>query len=132
MTLKEQILKARKKNPSFGYHRIATLVGCSYNTVRFHVDGAYKVAVGVNRRTNRINKKKRLVECFGGKCIRCGYDKCLRALDFHHADPSAKEIELHAARSLSFDTMFEEAKKCILVCRNCHAEIHDEIDAAEE
>ncbi len=73
----------------------------------------------------RLRLKKKLVELRGGKCQICGYSRCLTALDFHHVDATSKEFEL-SQRGLtrSWDKILVEAKKCILVCANCHREIH--------
>ena len=67
-------------------------------------------------------------ESKGNKCAICGYDKCQRALNFHHIDPSKKEFDL-ASRGLtrSWKKIKDEIKKCVLVCANCHAEIHEGI-----
>lgn len=68
---------------------------------------------------------KKLKRHFGGKCIKCGYDKCLAALDFHHVDPATKSFGLSAdGRYLSFAKMIEEARKCVLICCRCHREEH--------
>lgn len=75
----------------------------------------------VNRR--RIVKAK-LVEYKGGKCERCGYDKCLSALQFHHIDPSKKELKV-SSTSRSFESLKIEVDKCSLLCANCHMELHD-------
>lgn len=73
---------------------------------------------------NRRRKKKKLVEMFGDKCSICGYKKYVGALDFHHTDPKNKEFGLSAKGfSYSWDSLVKEAKKCILVCKNCHTEI---------
>lgn len=62
----------------------------------------------------------------GGCCQICGYDKCIAALDFHHKDDD-KEFGLSSkGRTLNFEKMKIEAQKCILVCANCHREIHAE------
>jgi hypothetical protein len=47
-------------------------------------------------------------------------------LDFHHIDPSVKEIDLARAANngWSKNRLLKEIKKCIIVCRNCHAKIH--------
>jgi hypothetical protein len=73
----------------------------------------------------RLRLKKRLVELRGGRCQICGYSRCLIALDFHHIDAKTKEFEL-SQRDLtrSWDKILVEAKKCALVCSNCHREIH--------
>ena len=71
--------------------------------------------------------KKALVELKGGKCSICGYDKCLRALEFHHLDPTQKEFAI-TKNVKDFDELKKEVEKCILVCSNCHAEIHEQLD----
>jgi len=73
---------------------------------------------------NRQNKKKKLVDLFGGKCVMCGYKKYSGALDFHHTNPKTKSFALSVkGLSYSWDSLLEEAKKCVLVCKNCHTEI---------
>ena len=70
-----------------------------------------------------------MVEYKGGKCERCGYNKSFAALDFHHEDPSEKDFTIAHARHRSFnEEMKKELDKCILVCANCHREIHEEIN----
>jgi predicted HNH restriction endonuclease len=73
----------------------------------------------------RLRMKKKLVGIKGGVCQVCGYSRCLVALDFHHIDESTKEFEL-SQRSLTrnWEKIVVEAKKCLLVCANCHREIH--------
>ena len=72
----------------------------------------------------RRKHKKTIVGEYGSKCICCGYDKFVGALQFHHLNPSEKEFGLtHSGICKSIERMREEAKKCILVCANCHAEI---------
>lgn len=68
--------------------------------------------------------KRKAVEYKGGKCSICGYSKCLAALDFHHMDPKQKDPRWKAMKNWTFDKIKEELDKCVLVCRNCHAEIH--------
>lgn len=69
-------------------------------------------------------KKQRLVNALGGKCCLCGYNKCLSALQFHHTDPNQKDFAISDNAHMAFEKALEEAKKCILVCANCHREIH--------
>lgn len=78
------------------------------------------------QKTKRWKLKKDLVTEKGGKCEKCGYNKNLAALVFHHIDPSKKLFELDA-RSLiskSIESIKKEAEKCQLLCSNCHQEIH--------
>lgn len=65
-----------------------------------------------------------LITYAGGKCRICDYDKCKRALEFHHTDPLTKSFTLSSV-SNSFESMRKEVDKCILVCANCHREIED-------
>jgi hypothetical protein len=75
--------------------------------------------------TNRRRRVKAiLVQEAGGRCSACGYDRCAAALQFHHVDPSIKQFSLGrkgVARSL--DKARAEARKCVLLCANCHAEV---------
>lgn len=73
-------------------------------------------------RRNKV--KQTLVDYKGGKCEICGYDKCLDALEFHHLNPEEKEFNLSHSNSKSMEKSKEEADKCILVCSNCHRELH--------
>lgn len=69
------------------------------------------------------DKKLKLIQYKGGQCQLCGYNKCEQALDFHHIDPKQKNFDI-SSNSYSFEKMKQEADKCILVCSNCHREIH--------
>ena len=68
--------------------------------------------------------KHKCVAYKGGKCCRCGYDYCVEALEFHHLNPEEKELSLSGGKSYSFERIKPELDKCILVCANCHREIH--------
>lgn len=69
--------------------------------------------------------KQELVNYKGGKCEICGYNKCLNALDFHHKNKEDKSFALNAANyNRSIEELKKEVDKCILVCANCHREIH--------
>ncbi len=70
----------------------------------------------------RAEKKKRAVEYKGGKCQKCGYNKCIRALEFHHRDRSTKSFEIGQDLCRSWVLLKAELDKCDLLCSNCHAE----------
>jgi transposase-like protein len=80
-------------------------------------------------RKDRVVARRRkvkaiLVEEAGGGCLLCGYDRYTGALQFHHLDPAEKSFGLGlrgVARSL--ERCREEARKCVLLCANCHAEV---------
>lgn len=72
----------------------------------------------------RRKVKAVLVAEAGGRCVLCGYDRHVGALQFHHVDPATKRFTLAGgglARSLA--SAREEAAKCVLLCANCHAEV---------
>jgi hypothetical protein len=95
----------------------------------FYSSAKYQCKKCWNKRTYQSAKDKliRLIEEYGGKCTRCGYDKCFDALEFHHRDPEAKEFTIGHRRGLKEETLRKEVEKCDIVCRNCHAEIHAEL-----
>jgi transposase len=72
----------------------------------------------------RRTVKRILVAEAGGCCARCGYDRCIAALQFHHVDRSAKSFTL-ASKGVtrSLERARQEARKCVLLCANCHAEV---------
>ena len=79
--------------------------------------------------TQTVERQKRFkqqcVDWKGGKCVGCGYNKCNNALDFHHLGQDKKEFSIAHARLTSFnENIKRELDKCILVCSNCHREIH--------
>jgi hypothetical protein len=73
----------------------------------------------------RRNIRNKIIDEAGGKCVMCGYNKCIAALHFHHRDPKTKEFSLSMRSVGSYKRAKREAAKCILVCANCHAEIHN-------
>ena len=75
----------------------------------------------------RTNRKQELVNVLGGKCQICGFNSFLTALEFHHEDPSIKEFKLGSGNTMSWENYKSEALKCILVCSNCHKEIHSKL-----
>jgi hypothetical protein len=76
------------------------------------------------KRKSHQDFKKKLVDSFGGACVICGYSNYIGALEFHHRDPKLKEFGLGSYRGVNFDKAYEEAKKCVLLCSNCHKEVH--------
>lgn len=74
---------------------------------------------------HRKKVKLKAVEYLGGKCSECGYDKNYASLDFHHIDPSQKDFSISSNSYFPWDTIKTELDKCILLCRNCHGEIHN-------
>jgi transposase-like protein len=99
-----------------GYtEHVLTSGGRRYRCRRCRVDA-------VSARRRRV--KRALIEAAGGACRLCGYDRYAGALQFHHVDPAEKAFAIAdrgVARSL--ERALAEARKCVLLCANCHAEI---------
>jgi len=107
--------------------KVSKLTGHAYETVRKYIT--------IKEKENKVSKseaviewrkrtKLKLVEYKGGKCQICDYNKSITALHFHHLDPNEKDFSI-SGKSLSFDKLKNEVDKCILVCSNCHSEIHE-------
>lgn len=74
------------------------------------------------------NFKQKAVDYKGGQCIECGYNKYIGALDFHHLDPTKKDFNLGGFKSkILSDVIKKELDKCVLLCANCHREVHGNI-----
>lgn len=78
----------------------------------------------VARRRRKV--KEILVREAGGCCCICGYRRNMRALHFHHVEPSQKRHEINAKGvAIALEKLRVEAQKCVLLCSNCHAEVED-------
>ncbi len=74
----------------------------------------------------RVNYKKRMVKALGGKCCVCGYSKCNDSLALHHLDPKQKDFSFGkiTGNPWAWERIVSEMRKCVLVCHNCHSEVH--------
>jgi hypothetical protein len=79
------------------------------------------VGEAVTRRHRKL--KQLLVDEAGGCCAVCGYDRLLANLHFHHVVPGEKTFEIQMGSGKSLAAYRKEARKCVLVCANCHGEI---------
>ena len=77
--------------------------------------------------TEAVTRRRREVKALlaaeaGGACATCGFDAYLGALHFHHREPGAKAFEVsRQGVTRSLPRLREEARKCVLLCANCHA-----------
>jgi predicted HNH restriction endonuclease len=122
MTKREQVqeLVAQKKTTA----EIAAILGLPKATVRYHRESS-KTRRGAQISEHRRKIKRKAIDYSGGKCLRCGYNKSQAALGFHHLDPNEKKMGLGAGNTWEWETMKAEVDKTILVCANCHREVHD-------
>jgi len=79
----------------------------------------------LNLKSQRDKIKIKAVEYKGGKCCKCGYNKSIWALEFHHIIKEEKEFSLSRFGYLAWNKVKKEIDKCLLVCSNCHRELHE-------
>lgn len=96
-------------------------------------DGLHQDILQVDKTSHNLAtllRRKRMIEYLnylGNKCSECGYNKCGRALDFHHLNPEEKEVSIGGLTFLpKLEQMKNELDKCIILCSNCHNEKHND------
>lgn len=90
---------------------------------RTYADRAEYIKKAVSKRRKKI--RDMAVEYKGGKCMICGYSKCHEALEFHHTDSTKKDFGVSQdGLTRSWERVMRELDKCIMVCANCHRELH--------
>lgn len=119
-----------KYNEIGNIKEIAKIYHISFNTLKrfivFKNPNRVKIKTPRNTSLYRKNIKMKMVEYKGGKCEICGYNKCIEALEFHHINPKEKDFSISGGTK-SFNSLKSELDKCVLVCANCHREIHSGI-----
>jgi hypothetical protein len=90
---------------------------------RTYADRAEYIKAAVAKRRRKI--KKMIIDYKGGACIICGYNKYVGAFDLHHKHDSPKSFGLSTkGLTRSWEKTKKEADKCVLLCANCHREVH--------
>lgn len=84
-----------------------------------------KEAIYQRKMNRRRRLKEEAVKIAGGKCARCSYNKCISALEFHHHEKNKEGNFSTLLKNESREKLLKEAGKCILVCANCHREMHE-------
>lgn len=90
-----------------------------------------------NKGKNVVAFRKRikiaLVEGFSHKCACCGLEDAPQLYDFHHIDPSTKSFGIaNASTTRSRQAYADEAKKCIMLCANCHRRIENDLISLDD
>lgn len=94
------------------------------NTKKYIYSEAKRKAWTRNTTNRRREFSRKAIKYKGGACQICGYNKCDRALDFHHIDPSTKLFSIaNCSYRYSWDKVEAELDKCLLLCANCHREV---------
>jgi len=93
---------------------------------RKYADRREYLIKAVAKRRKRIREKA--IKYKGGKCILCGYKKCIATLEFHHISEDDKNFGLSMnGITRSWEKTERELDKCVLLCANCHRELHSGI-----
>jgi hypothetical protein len=134
----EEISKKLNKSKRSIQHKAAR-IGLSRTSYKFNlppreprtvIDKRYyekHKATRYKEKMERINNLKRELKIkLGGKCSKCGYDKSFYALDFHHNQGAKEGNVSRLIKDFSKQKALKEIEKCILLCANCHRELHHE------
>jgi len=80
-----------------------------------------------NQKIRGLKRKYEYILSQGGKCEFCGYNKNIAALEFHHKNPNEKEFQIDLRRfsNCNIQKLEKELNKCMILCANCHREIHN-------
>lgn len=81
---------------------------------------ATRIRNNYNNRIYRAKAKQDAVEFMGGKCSHCEGVFHFSAFDFHHLDPSQKDVDPGNLIRIGGKRLYDELAKCILLCANCH------------
>lgn len=81
-----------------------------------------------NQKIRGLKRKCEYILAHGGKCEICGYNKNIAAIEFHHLNPQEKEfqIDIRKFANCELSKLEKELNKCMIVCSNCHRELHNE------
>lgn len=100
---------------------------------RRHDGRALTEGVGAAVVRSRRRTKVRAVALLGGCCSACGFRSSLAALEFHHRDPRWKDFAISVdGVPRAWGRIVAELSKCVLLCANCHRELHAEIRGASQ
>jgi predicted HNH restriction endonuclease len=71
------------------------------------------------------SRYEELIKLLGGVCDNCKKGFPVSVFDFHHINPKEKKFAIsNEITNKSMKELIVEAKKCILLCANCHRILH--------
>lgn len=110
--------------------KVGQIVACMLCTRKYAYDYSKghltSICNSCNANRRRVEVKKKCIAYKGGKCKRCGYCKCARAMGFHHRDRKKKDFTISKWMTKRWSLITTELDKCDLLCSNCHMEVEDE------
>lgn len=84
----------------------------------------------LDKERSRLRHQKRKLELIkqkGGKCEKCGYNRNVSVLGFHHPNGRLQPLKKDRSNLLSEENPQSrkfDLSKVVLLCSNCHLEIH--------
>ena len=120
--------KYNKKHPSAHIEESLTCVRCNRQYVYKYPNRSGSTRTHCNSCMANRRKcfvKKKIIEYLGGKCFVCGYDKNYANLCVHHKDEKEKLFTVSGSHGRKWEVIQKELNKCILLCSNCHGELHN-------
>ena len=98
---------------------------------RLYADRRTYLIDAVRKRRKLIRQKA--LEYKGARCEMCGYDRCVEALEFHHLTSGTKDFGISSkGYTRSWVKIRQELDKCMLLCANCHREVHSKLQLPQE
>lgn len=81
----------------------------------------------------RRRTKDRAVGLMGGSCFGCGREGPPVIFNFHHRDPGEKEFGIgQDGIPRRWESVVAELAKCVMLCANCHREVHGGVRGIDE
>jgi 5-methylcytosine-specific restriction endonuclease McrA len=81
----------------------------------------------------RWEGRRKALAYTSGRCQVCGYDRCADALEFHHLSSAEKDVGISSrGGTRSWRKIREELSQCVLLCANCHREVHSGLQLPRE
>lgn len=115
----DKLLKEFHPNKSCKQGVTGTCRKCSYTRLRsWYADNRKVRQNAANSRNKR--RKSEVVLRFGNKCNDCQLTYPLCVYQFHHLDPTKKDVNPSYAMMNNPEKMWEELNKCVMLCANCH------------
>lgn len=120
----EKLLSEFRKDKSKADGRRYECKVCSrlYHKSAYMEKYADRVQARFQKRYQTV-KEKVLQLRLNNPCMCCGESEPA-CLEFHHLDPSQKEFGVTSSSNRSWDKMWEEIQKCVVLCANCHRKVH--------
>jgi hypothetical protein len=102
----------------------------AYDKEYYRKNKTRKDAASINYYYTNREKWRTFIQSLGfDHCVKCEYDKCWDALDFHHKSEKTFNVANFLSKvcnKANRDILKAELEKCIMLCANCHRELHAE------